>query len=51
MGYISHKDVIKEQRKSRLLLLMINNTPNSKGIVTGKVLSIWLQKTNFSYWS
>ena len=35
--YLSHKDVIKEQRKSHLLLLSVNNTPNALGIVTGKV--------------
>ena len=44
MGYISHEDVIKEQMKSRLLLLMINNTPNSKGIITGKVFEYMASK-------
>ena len=47
MGYISHKDVINEQRKSRLLLLMVNDTPNSSGIIQGKYLSIWLQKDQY----
>ena len=37
IGYISHNDVINEQKKSRVLLLMVNNTPNSRGIITGKV--------------
>ena len=37
MGYISHNNVIKEQHKSKVLLLMVNNTPNAKGIITGKV--------------
>ena len=37
LGYISHNDVINEQKKSRVLLLMVNNTPNSRGIITGKV--------------
>ena len=44
MGYISHEDVIKEQMKSRVLLLMINNTPNSKGIITGKVFEYMASK-------
>lgn len=34
--YISHDQVIKELMKARLLYLPINNTPNAKGIVTGK---------------
>jgi len=37
MGYLSHDKVIKEQKKSKVLLLMVNNTPNAKGIITGKV--------------
>ena len=35
--YLSHDLVIKQQMKSHLLLLMVNNTPNAKGIITGKV--------------
>ena len=35
--YISHNQVLGELMKARLLYLPINNTPNSKGIVTGKV--------------
>lgn len=35
--YISHNQVFDELMKARLLYLPINNTPNSKGIVTGKV--------------
>ena len=35
--YLAHDLVIKEQMKSHVLLLMINQTPNAKGIVTGKV--------------
>jgi len=37
MGYVSHNRVIEEQKKSKVLLLMVNNTPNAKGIITGKV--------------
>ena len=34
--YLNHKDVIKFQRSSQVLLLVLNNTKNAKGIVTGK---------------
>lgn len=35
--YIPHNQVIDEQRKSDVLLLFVNNTPNAKGILTGKL--------------
>lgn len=35
--YIPHEEVIVEQRKSHFLLLVVNDTPNAKGILTGKV--------------
>lgn len=34
--YITHDKVLNELLKSRILYLPINNTPNAKGIVTGK---------------
>jgi hypothetical protein len=34
--YIPHEDVINKQFESQILLLLINNTNNSKGILTGK---------------
>lgn len=34
--YLSHSDAIAAQRKSQVLLLLINNTENAKGILTGK---------------
>jgi len=37
LGYMSHNKVITEQKKSKVLLLMVNNTPNAKGIITGKI--------------
>ena len=37
IDYVSHNEVIKHQKSSKLLLLMVNNTPNAKGIVTGKL--------------
>ena len=36
-SYIPHDQVIQEQASSHALLLLVNNTPNAKGIVTGKV--------------
>jgi hypothetical protein len=35
--YMPHSDVMREIQKSQLLLLLINNTPNAKGILTGKI--------------
>ena len=35
--YIPHPEVIKAMQKSQVLLLLINNTPNAKGILTGKL--------------
>jgi glycosyltransferase involved in cell wall biosynthesis len=34
--YLPHDEVIREQMKSAVLLLIINNTPNAKMILTGK---------------
>ena len=35
--YIPHEKVIAEQSSSQVLLLFINNSPNAKGIMTGKI--------------
>jgi glycosyltransferase involved in cell wall biosynthesis len=35
--YLSHEDVRKVQSQSQVLLLLINNTPNAKLVVTGKI--------------
>lgn len=37
ISYLPHNEVIIEQFKSQVLLLLINNTPNSKLILTGKI--------------
>ena len=37
ISYIPHNQVIEEQKKSDVLLLFVNNTPNAKGILTGKL--------------
>jgi glycosyltransferase involved in cell wall biosynthesis len=34
--YLPHPEVVKVQQQSQVLLLLINNTPNSKSILTGK---------------
>ncbi len=36
IDYLDHDKVIEEQQKSRVLLLLVNNTKNAKGILTGK---------------
>jgi hypothetical protein len=35
--YMPHLEVMREIQKSQVLLLLINNTPNAKGILTGKI--------------
>ncbi len=37
IDYLPHEKVIEEQKKSKVLLLLVNNTKNAKGILTGKV--------------
>lgn len=36
IDYLSHSDAIKKQNSSQVLLLLINNSANAKGILTGK---------------
>ena len=36
IDYMPHNEVVKCQQQSRVLLLIINNTPNAKMILTGK---------------
>lgn len=35
--YLPHSEAIKEQATAGMLLLLVNNTPTAKGIVTGKL--------------
>ncbi|MBS9767262.1 MAG: glycosyltransferase family 4 protein [Flavobacteriaceae bacterium] len=37
INYIPHSEVIDYQKKSQLLLLIVNNVPSAKGIITGKI--------------
>lgn len=34
--FIPHNEVVTKERQSQILLLLINNTPNAEGILTGK---------------
>ncbi|MFV0391274.1 MAG: glycosyltransferase family 4 protein [Paludibacteraceae bacterium] len=36
VGYLPHEEAIRFQQTAPILLLLINNTPNAKGILTGK---------------
>lgn len=36
IDYLPHDEVIREQGRSHVLLLLVNNTRNAKGILTGK---------------
>jgi len=35
--YLPHDEVMAEQRKSHVLLLIVNRSKNAKGILTGKI--------------
>jgi len=37
IDYLPHNEVIKEQQKTKVLLLLVNQTRNAKAIVTGKI--------------
>ncbi len=37
ISYLPHDEVIKEQQRSKVLLLLVNQTKNAKGILTGKI--------------
>lgn len=43
--YLEHDKAILEQQKSKLLLLLVNDTPNAKGILTGKMFEYLSSKT------
>jgi glycosyltransferase involved in cell wall biosynthesis len=44
INYLTHADVIKAQHQSQLLLLVVNDTPNSRGVITGKIFEYLLAK-------
>ncbi|UMB61657.1 glycosyl transferase family 1 [Lutibacter sp. A80] len=37
VSYVSHNKVLEYQKKSQVLLLLLNNVPSAKGIITGKI--------------
>ena len=44
VNYIAHKEVVEFQKKSQVLLLVVNNVPSAKGIVTGKIFEYLMAK-------
>ena len=42
--YLPHNKVIDFQRKSQVLLLVVNNVPSAKGILTGKIFEYLMVK-------
>jgi glycosyltransferase involved in cell wall biosynthesis len=45
IAYLPHNEVIKEQQRSRVLLLLVNRTKNAKGILTGKIFEYMASQT------
>jgi len=37
LGYVTHEEGIRLMQRSQVLLLLVNNSPNASGILTGKV--------------
>ncbi len=44
-GYLQHNEVVGEQQNASVLLLLINDTPNSKLILTGKLFEYMISGT------
>ena len=44
IDYMSHNQVIEYQRRSQVLLLIVNNVPSAKGIITGKIYEYLMAK-------
>lgn len=42
--YVSHNEVLNFQKKSQVLLLLVNNVPSAKGIITGKIFEYLMAK-------
>lgn len=45
IDYLPHGDVLRIQQECRVLLLLVNDTPNSKGIITGKYFEYMASRT------
>ena len=37
VDYLPHKEVLQVQKSSQVLLLVVNNVPSAKGVITGKI--------------
>ncbi|MBI9042712.1 glycosyltransferase [Lutibacter sp.] len=44
VDYVSHNEVVEFQKKSQVLLLIVNNVPSAKGILTGKIFEYLMAK-------
>lgn len=44
IDYVSHNEVVEFQKKSQVLLLIVNNVPSAKGILTGKIFEYLMAK-------
>lgn len=44
IDYVSHSKVVEFQKISQVLLLIVNDVPNSKGIITGKIFEYLMAK-------
>jgi len=44
IDYVAHNEVVKYQKKSQVLLLIVNNVPSAKGILTGKIFEYLMAK-------
>ncbi len=42
IDYMTHQEVTEVQQQSQILLLIVNNTPNAKGVITGKIFEYLL---------
>jgi len=44
INYLPHIEVVEFQKKSQILLLVVNNVPSAKGIITGKIFEYLMAK-------
>ncbi|RXP63528.1 glycosyl transferase family 1 [Lutibacter sp. HS1-25] len=44
INYMPHNKVVEFQKKSQVLLLVVNNVPSAKGIITGKIFEYLMAK-------
>ncbi|WP_111709255.1 glycosyltransferase [Lutibacter citreus] len=44
ISYVSHNEVLDYQRSSQVLLMLVNNVPSAKGIITGKIFEYLMAK-------